>query len=182
MTNQPSHTDELVGYELIGFSESGLDLISRLGISEQSILVTSRFEEDGIRKKCADLRVPLIPKGLAGFIPIEIISNLDAVLIVNETLLHEAWKFRSEQSRKSILCFRNSREFFTVLPAISLKTPVYVDLRLDGESGFDVTKKLSEAGFAQVYIATGADCSRLNLNSAPFLVGILGKEPPWLRS
>lgn len=169
----------LVDYELIGFSESGLDLISRLGISERSVLVTSRFEEDGIRRKCAELRVPLIPKGLAGFIPIKVISKLDAVLIDNETLVHEAWKFRAERAGKNILCFRSSQEFFATLPAIPLKTPIYIDLNLEGESGLDVSRKANDSGFERIFLATGTDKSELDLEAVPFLAGVLGKSPPW---
>lgn len=178
--NEQTPTRFLVDFELIGFTESGLDLASRLGVADRSVLVTSRFEEDGIRKKCADLRVPLIPKGLAGFIPIKVISSLDAVLIDNETLVHEAWRFRAEQSGKNILCFRSGQEFFAALPAISTKTPIYVDLNLDGENGLDVTRKVNDAGFAQVFLATGMDSSELSLESAPYLAGVFGKDPPWL--
>ncbi len=177
--NRDVPTRFLIDYELIGSSESGLDFIAKFGISSHSILVTSRFEEEAIRRKCAKLHVPLIPKGLAGFIPINSIDNLDAVLIDNEVLVHEAWKFRAELAGKNILCFKNSKEFFSALPAISEQTPVYVDMNLEDENGLEVTRKVCEAGFAEVFLATGANCSEVNLESASYLKGVLGKEPPW---
>ncbi len=63
-------TRYLVDDEILGFKETGLDLIQELGIASQSILVTSRFEEPWIRDRCQKLEVPLIPKGMAAFVPI----------------------------------------------------------------------------------------------------------------
>ncbi|MBI3534345.1 MAG: HAMP domain-containing histidine kinase [Deltaproteobacteria bacterium] len=60
----------LTDYELLGFQETGLDLIQELDIGPQSILVTSRFEEKQVMHNCQKLQVRLIPKGLAGFVPI----------------------------------------------------------------------------------------------------------------
>ena len=74
----------LVDYELLGHSETGLDIIEATGIMEQSVLVTSRFEEPEIRARCEQLNVKLIPKALAGFVPIEIESAKDAVLIADD--------------------------------------------------------------------------------------------------
>jgi signal transduction histidine kinase len=60
----------LVDYELIGQSETGLDVIQRLQIQHKAILVTSRYEELQIRSTCEKLNVKLIPKAMAGFVPI----------------------------------------------------------------------------------------------------------------
>ena len=60
----------LIDYEFLGFEETGLDLIEELHIFNQSILVTSRFEDEAIRSTCSRFNVSMIPKGLAGFVPI----------------------------------------------------------------------------------------------------------------
>lgn len=62
----------LVDYEILGASQSGLDLIEELKICDKSFLVTSHYEEASIRKRCKDLGVKLIPKGMAALVPIEI--------------------------------------------------------------------------------------------------------------
>lgn len=62
----------LMDYEISGSPESGLDVIDALGIQNQSILVTSRYEEKEIRQRCEKLGVKLIPKNMSGFVPIEI--------------------------------------------------------------------------------------------------------------
>ncbi len=64
----------LLDFELLGQTDNGLDLSETLGITKQSILVTSRFEESKIRERCQKLGVKLIPKGLAGFVPIKVQS------------------------------------------------------------------------------------------------------------
>jgi signal transduction histidine kinase len=66
----------LVDHELLGFEEVGLTLIESLGIGKQSILVTSHYEEASIRDWCQRLGVPMIPKGMAGFVPIVLAVNV----------------------------------------------------------------------------------------------------------
>ncbi|MEW6055801.1 MAG: HAMP domain-containing sensor histidine kinase [Bdellovibrionota bacterium] len=60
----------LVDYELLGQVNDGLEIIRTLEIQSRSVLVTSRYEEDAIRRECRRLGVGLVPKPLAGFIPI----------------------------------------------------------------------------------------------------------------
>lgn len=62
----------LIDFEISGFAENGLDLIEKLGIQSQSILVTSHHEEKMIRERCIAMGVKLVPKMMAGFVPIEI--------------------------------------------------------------------------------------------------------------
>jgi signal transduction histidine kinase len=63
----------LMDYEIINHKENGLDLIEQLGIQDQSILVTSRFEEKFVRERCESLGVRLIPKSMSGFVPINLV-------------------------------------------------------------------------------------------------------------
>lgn len=62
----------LCDQELMNYPRTGLDLIEELGIQGRAILVTSHSEEQSIRARCAALGVKLIPKALAGFVPIHI--------------------------------------------------------------------------------------------------------------
>lgn len=65
----------LVDYELLGQNKTGLDLIEELNIAKYSILVTSRYEEDKIRERCEKLGIQMIPKTMAGFVPIELATS-----------------------------------------------------------------------------------------------------------
>ena len=60
----------LVDYELLGQNVTGLDLVEGLSIERRSVLVTSRFDEEGIRGRCDKIGLKLIPKGMAGLVPI----------------------------------------------------------------------------------------------------------------
>jgi len=60
----------LVDHELLGSSESGLDLIEQLGIAGQSILVTSLYEDSTIEDRCRRLGVRLMPKRSAGYVTV----------------------------------------------------------------------------------------------------------------
>lgn len=64
----------LFDYEFTAQKTTGLDAIESLSLAKQSILVTSRYEETQVRQRCEELGVKLIPKTMAGFVPIEIKS------------------------------------------------------------------------------------------------------------
>ena len=60
----------LLDYELLGQAVTGMDLIRKLGIQKQAILVSSRFEESQLVQNCEEIGVRIIPKSLASQIPI----------------------------------------------------------------------------------------------------------------
>jgi len=62
----------LMDYELLGHNQTGLDLIQANSLAARAVLVTSRFEEPAVLERCSRLGVRLIPKGLAGLVPMEI--------------------------------------------------------------------------------------------------------------
>jgi signal transduction histidine kinase len=61
----------LCDFELLGQTKNGLDAIEQLAIQKQSVLVTTHFEDEEVRKRCAQLGVRIIPKVLARFVPIK---------------------------------------------------------------------------------------------------------------
>ncbi len=70
--NLPTSNDKnifLMDYEFLEQNINGLEVIQKLGIQKQSILITSRYEEKRILESCNNLGVPLIPKGMVGFVP-----------------------------------------------------------------------------------------------------------------
>lgn len=71
-------------YEIIGHKESGLDLIEQFGLQKQSILVTSRYEENEVIQRCEFLGVHLIPKNMSGFVPINIAKNSNKLNHINQ--------------------------------------------------------------------------------------------------
>ncbi len=60
----------LLDYELIGDQMTGLDWAEDLELENQSILVTSRYEDKTILKRCQRLGMRIIPKSLAAWVPV----------------------------------------------------------------------------------------------------------------
>ncbi len=62
----------LMDFEIHNQETTGLDLIEFLGIQKQSILVTSHYEDENIRRRCLDIGVRMIPKNMAGFVKMNV--------------------------------------------------------------------------------------------------------------
>ncbi|MBI3533898.1 MAG: HAMP domain-containing histidine kinase, partial [Deltaproteobacteria bacterium] len=175
-----TNTIFLTDYELLGFKETGLNLIQELEIGSQSILVTSRFEEKQIMESCQKLKVRLIPKGLAGFVPIQVQASEipDCILIDDDALIHLTWKSSAKAAGKQFVAFTKASDFFGQTAKFSKNTPIYVDVNLgNGISGEDVAKKICEHGFKNIFLATGYEPERYTHLS--FLNGVVAKDPPW---
>ncbi|HSW92745.1 MAG TPA: HAMP domain-containing sensor histidine kinase [Gammaproteobacteria bacterium] len=69
----------LLDYEIMGEKKTGLDVAEKLCLGSQAILITSHWEEASIQTRCSEQRIHLIPKGLAGFVPIKILSEKKSV-------------------------------------------------------------------------------------------------------
>jgi anti-sigma regulatory factor (Ser/Thr protein kinase) len=61
LSDLPS-TQFLVDYELLNQGKTGLDLIEELGIAQNSILVTSRYDDAEIQKRSKSLGLKILPK------------------------------------------------------------------------------------------------------------------------
>ncbi|OGR90870.1 MAG: hypothetical protein A2V88_02155 [Elusimicrobia bacterium RBG_16_66_12] len=182
----------LMDYELLGYKDTGLALIAELGLGEQAILVTSRFEEKAILEECLRLKTRMIPKGLAGFVPIRVraatgtdangpagrSAQLDAVLIDDDPLTRMTWKMAASRSSKKLQAFSTVAEFLQEAPAIDRETPIYIDADLaDGVNGAQESLRIHELGFQEIYLATGHEAARFAAYT--HLRGVVGKEPPW---
>ncbi|MBX3032890.1 MAG: HAMP domain-containing histidine kinase [Bdellovibrionaceae bacterium] len=64
----------LVDYEFLRQKMTGLDLIEKLKIQQNSILVTSRYADTSVSQKAQALSVSVLPKNLAGFIQFEVLA------------------------------------------------------------------------------------------------------------
>ena len=62
----------LVDFEFLKQKKNGLEVIKELNLANNSILVTSRFEEPEIQKDAISLNLKILPKNLAVYIPFEV--------------------------------------------------------------------------------------------------------------
>lgn len=60
----------LIDYEFVGSLLNGLDIIEKFKLNNQSILVTSHFDDKKIQMRAQTLNVGIIPKPIAPFVPI----------------------------------------------------------------------------------------------------------------
>lgn len=178
----------LCDYELIGQDKNGLSVIEELktnkGPQDRAILVTSHYEEDPIQETCARLGVKIIPKGLAGYVPIQIEGLPDAILIDDDPIVHLSWKFAAHQSGHHFLGFKSADEFFSRAQEFDFRIPIYIDSNLGKNSsgvevrGEEVSLEISKMGFQEIYLATGF--AKSESRTLSWLKGIREKEPPFL--
>ncbi len=170
----------LIDYELINQNQNGIDVIEELGIKENSILVTSRFDDLNLREKCQNIHVKIIPKSLAPLVPIEIKTPkilYDIVLIDDDDIIHMSWKLMAKEMNKRIVCFFNPIDFFNSTQSINYNSPIYIDSNLGNQvKGEDISKKAFELGFKTIFLCTGYDASEFK--SLTWLSGIVGKDFP----
>ncbi|MGZ6455851.1 MAG: sensor histidine kinase [Bdellovibrio sp.] len=86
------HTLFLIDFELLNQGKTGLDVIEDLGIEKYSILVTSRYEETDIQTRSSRLKLPLLPKSLAGFVPVHaaLKDKHDMLLVDDDPLVNQS--------------------------------------------------------------------------------------------
>ena len=162
----------LSDYELLGYDESGLDLIEKYAL-DNAILVTSHYEDEIIRERCNKLGVKLIPKMLVGFVPIKMIDNgamiteggalvihnyYDAVYVDDDMLLRKCWDITAKKKGINLLTLPTINEFEKHAEKISKEsTVIYLDRNLDDDSmkGEEFAKILHERGYKNLNLATG---------------------------
>lgn len=169
----------LVDYELLNQNSTGLDIIEELGVGPQSILVTSRYEEEKIRERCDKMGVKLIPKAMAGFVPIEIEKSkvsVDGILVDDDSLVHSCWQMDAESKGKKFIGYYNALDFLESSTKYDINTKIYVDSNLgNGIKGEDVSLKIHTLGFKNIYLCTGYQPSQFP--KMPWIKDIVGKEP-----
>jgi signal transduction histidine kinase len=68
--DQNKKTTYFFDYELLGNVNSGLDIIEKYKINSDAILITSHYENEEIQKRCERIGVKMIPKEMAGLVPV----------------------------------------------------------------------------------------------------------------
>ena len=176
----------LFDYELSGHRETGLSLAAELELGAQVVVVTSHCEEPDVLADCRRLKVRLLPKGLAGSVPMSVEAppetcvreRLDAVLIDDDPLTRMTWMMSAVRQGKKLRAFSSSADFLKESDSIDRETPVYVDAELgDGAKGDVETLRIHGLGFGEIYIATGYEPEKFK--GFKHLRGVIGKNPPW---
>ena len=177
--NTKSERLYLIDYELLNQNATGLDLIEELGIANSSILVTSRFEEENIIKRCEKIGLKLIPKPLAAFVPLKIEKPkmyIDSILVDDDDLIHSVWNMDAKEKNKKFLGFYRPIDFIERADEFDLNSKIFVDSNLgNGVKGEEVSKQIYNLGFKNIYICTGYQASEFP--EMPWVKDIIGKDP-----
>jgi signal transduction histidine kinase len=173
----------LFDFELLGQKETGLNTIQELGLSDNCFLVTSRYDEDNVRFECNKYGIKLIPKSMAGFVPIEISKTYlkvkyDLCLIDDDkSLIQCVWETVAKSKGLNIKMFTTPFEFFENVNSIDRQTPIYVDVSLGNNiNGTEVAKEIHKLGFTEINLATGYEADALEVPS--FINRVCGKDFP----
>jgi signal transduction histidine kinase len=171
----------LIDFEIQGLSPNGLDVIERNNLKNNSILVTSRFEEPSIQKKVESLGISIIPKNLLPLIPISttITNSIKEVILLDDDLLiRTTWQHLAKKAGVNLKIYSAQEELFKDLEKINSHTTFYIDNYLtNGVLGTDVARKLYDQGFTELYLETG--CEPEEFSNISFIKGVTGKTPRW---
>ena len=181
-----SHSLYLIDYEFAGAEETGLEFITRNALASHAVLVTSRFEENQLRQRAAQLGVRVIPKSAAAYVPIDApptagtaaLQQLHLVLIDDDPLVRQLWEAQAAWHGKALRTYAHVEAFWLDAPELPKSTSVYIDSQLsDGFRGEDLVERIAKLGFEQIYLATGR--SAADFGQIAGLTGIVGKEGPF---
>ncbi|MFW5871990.1 MAG: ATP-binding protein [bacterium] len=168
----------LVDYELLNQGTDGLDLIEAHNIAKQSILVTSRSEEKQIIEKCNKLKVKLLPKALAGYVPFEVIkdssSRKQIVIIDDDKIFTQSLKEELEEQNKEVTVFHSSTELEQNLTNLNKDAKFLVDLNIqEKKDGIKICQTLYKKGFRDIHILTA---DSLFQATEPFIKSTINKK------
>ncbi len=171
----------LMDYEILGHEQNGLSLAKELGLGSRVILVTSRFEEKPILDQCLRLGARMIPKGLAGFVPVDFQGPLKrpaAILIDDDQVIRRLWGLAAQAEGRELVSFSSPAEFLDVADDFDKATTIYVDSKLGIKmKGEEFAKDLHARGFESLLLTTGLE--KDSFPPMPWIKEIVGKEAPW---
>ncbi|MFO0320371.1 MAG: ATP-binding protein [Neisseriaceae bacterium] len=179
----------LADYELLKQDMNGLLVISKTKI-KRSILVTSHYNNDGIRAKAQKTKTKILPKPLAAEVPITVsktkhpkyqnnnniskLKKVDLVLIDDDELIVQSLT-QFLLNDKKVDTYHSGIEFLRSAKDYDIDTKFLIDLQFKGEetSGIEIAIKLHELGFNKLYLFSGWDLS--GDSSVPYYVNVIEK-------
>ena len=118
---------------------------------------------------------------MSGFVPMSIAKpkiKYDAVLVDDGNLVHLTWQMDAKSQNKNFKAYLTIDGFMKDVENINLQTPLFVDSNLgNGIKGEEVSRKLYEIGFKNIYLCTGYEASAFE--SMTWITEVVGKEPRW---
>lgn len=178
----------LIDLELLRQKRTGLDVIEELNsthpeILAKTILVTSLYEDSFVRERCARLGIGIIPKGMAGLVPMKIheVRSIDAVLLDDDELVRMTWSIQAKRKGKNLEIYKHADELLRDLSQFEKSTPFYVDSNLGKDSdgnevkGEIILEALHKRGYTELFLCTGYEPE--NFSHLFFIKKVFSKNP-----
>jgi signal transduction histidine kinase len=161
---------------------TGLDLIKKYNLAEQSILVTSTHGDEKVALECLKIGLKILPKNLANFIPIEKIDSSEKrVVFIDDTPFnHYFWEMSAEKNNIKLDRFFDIDEFKLFSHFYNKKSLLFIDSQL-GEDllGEEESQELANMGFSELYVHSG---NISTVKKTEHLKGVIDKVPPFKQS
>lgn len=149
----------LVDFEFVGESYNGVGIIKEFGLSDKSILVTSRFEDIDVLKLVKGNQLPMIPKSTAINVPIDVVFEVQGeniVLLDDDANLAKNLKRFFEKKCQVVNTYNSSSQLFHELWRYSDNTKFLIDLNIHGDKdGVQVCEELSNKKYSHINLFTG---------------------------
>lgn len=169
----------LVDYHFRGYDENGFDFITGLGISDRSLLVTSKYLEKEFQEICIKNRVTILPKQFLKYIKDDFFNYESHYILIDDSQsVIDAWELRSHEKNINFVGFTSAINFLDSIGSIGKKSNIYIDFNLGGElTGTAFAKELHSKGFHNLYLCTGYE--KNDFHPMNYIKDIVGKEPPF---
>ncbi|SFM08423.1 sensor histidine kinase [Legionella jamestowniensis] len=172
----------LVDYELLSDKYDGLDIIEKYDLFNNSILVTSAFEDNTLRQRCEKMGVKIIPKPYVPYIPIEILHtsnfNTNIILIDDDEMMRCTWELAADAAGVEIATYSSFEKLEKELCQFDKNSLIFIDSHLGNNiNGQDCAKQLYNLGYHNLHLTTGYPT--IDIKKSYWLRSVIGKEPPF---
>ncbi|MGK0367848.1 MAG: signal transduction histidine kinase [Thermoproteota archaeon] len=167
-----------VDYDLSS-NQTGLDFIIEKKLQSKSILVTSMYVDQEVKRKAIENSVKICPKRYFDDLIIEVSSSKPqrVVLIDDDSLIHLFWKISAEKENLIVDTYFDVESFLEKSSLYESNTNIYVDSNLSNNSKGEVeSEKISKLGFSNIYLSTGY--SKDDIEKPSWIHSVIGKDFP----
>lgn len=169
----------LFDYEFTNTQYSGLQFILDYKLENQSILVTSRFEEVQIIDCCVKNKIRLLPKSILPTLKIKRVESSPAVVLIDDDqCIRLTWDHIAKKKNFQFLSLSSCEEFIEKAKSIPKNAKVYIDYHLNrGMNGNVAAETLYKLGYENLHLTTGYLASEITVS--PKFLSVTDKMPPW---
>jgi len=102
------------------------------------------------------------------------------VLIDDDKLIRINWSMLARKKGMKLICFSSIDEFIQKASDVPLTSHIYVDSNLEGGIRGELeSKRISDLGFSNIYLATSYNKSDFDLNTLIWVRDVISKTPPF---